>query len=156
MIKKAFYIDTTITSEDIENAMRNRSLKRTTSLDMKSSTSYAGTDGKYFLGYEKEKSIDFLRIRSPFEFFLPKILIKFDKENFNKYTLRFDTISTIICMLILLSIVLTLFYSISKNRIESDLDGVLFYVALFVVLTLVEVMINRFYIKKSFTKYRIK
>jgi len=55
MIKKAFYIDIKIKPEDIENAMRSRALKRTRPLDIKSSTSYSSSDGKYFLGYEKEK-----------------------------------------------------------------------------------------------------
>ncbi len=150
MIKKAFYIDIKIKPEDIENAMRSRALKRTRPLDIKSSTSYSSSDGKYFLGYEKEKSLDFLRIRSPFEYFLPKMLINFKKENFNRYTLQFNPVSVIIFFLTVFVLILNLFYSLKE---ESDIYTILLFTGIFVVLTLIEVMINKYYIKKSLTKY---
>ncbi|GAB2682376.1 hypothetical protein GCM10027036_40700 [Flavihumibacter cheonanensis] len=69
----------------VEAAVRKFATKRHTLLDFQSSATYVGTE-KYFLGLEKEKSIELTRIRSPFERLLPKLVINFDKnDGFRRY-----------------------------------------------------------------------
>lgn len=76
---------TELSTEKIEKNVRLLSLKRHTSLDFKSATTYVAEPNKFFLGYENDRKIDLLRIITPFERLLPKIIVTFDKTNFQEY-----------------------------------------------------------------------
>ena len=57
---------------------------------------------------ENEKRIDLLRISSPFEKLLPKIIVTFKKENFKEYKLRLKLISMILFILLTIALILNL------------------------------------------------
>lgn len=137
-----------LNSDKIERNIRSFSLRRHTSLDFKSASTYVSEPKKFFLGYENNNQIDLLRITSPFEKVLPKIIITFKKENFNKYYLRLKSTSMIVFTLLTIALILNLFYSIKAGRIESDFSIVLllnlaFYILAFVEFKLVNRKINK-------------
>ena len=64
----------------VEKAIRSYSLKRNVTFDFISLDDHAGKD-KYFLGLENDKAILITRVRTPFERFMPKLIIRFQKSN---------------------------------------------------------------------------
>jgi len=140
-------------SEIIENALRNSALKRHTSLDFKNSNIGITDDDKYFLGYENDEKIQFLRISSFFDKFLPNIIISFNKENFNEYKIRLKTGSMIVFIILSLVLLFNIIRSILNNRIESDLFSIFQVYALFYLLTFVEYKLTTKLIKKSIMNY---
>ena len=80
----------------VEAAILKFAAKRHASLDLQSSATKIGTE-KLFLGLENEKSIQVTRLRSTFERFLPKLIIRFDKaKGFSEYRIRFSLLSNIV------------------------------------------------------------
>lgn len=71
----------------IETAIRRHSARKHHSLQIISSV-YPNMSEKYFVGYEKAHEIDFCRIRTSYEVFLPKMIIRFNKADFTRYTLH--------------------------------------------------------------------
>ena len=135
---------TELTSDKIERNIRLFSLKRHTSLDLKSASTYVNEPNKFFLGYENNKRIDLLRITSPFEKLLPKIIVTFNKDNFNEYNLRLKLISMILFVLLTIALSLHLFYSIKSGKLESDFFAILFLNLIFHILAFVEFkLVNR-------------
>jgi hypothetical protein len=77
----------------VEKAIRAYSLKRYTSLDLyfNLTTAYQTIDNKYFYARENEKEILLTRIRTPFAFILPKLIVRFKKEDgFTSYQIRYS------------------------------------------------------------------
>ena len=103
---------TALSTEKIENNVRLLSLRRHTHLDFKSASTYIAEPNKFFLGYENDRKIDLLRIITPFERLLPKIIVTFDKTNFQEYKLRLKLISLIILILLTIGLVFNLVFSI--------------------------------------------
>ena len=134
---------TALSTEKIENNVRLLSLRRHTHLDFKSASTYIAEPNKFFLGYENDRKIDLLRIITPFERLLPKIIVTFDKTNFQEYKLRLKLISLIILILLTIGLVFNLVFSIQNGRLESDLRSIvivnlIFYLLLFVEYKLVK------------------
>jgi len=129
---------TKFSAEKIEKNVRLLSLKRHTSLDFKSATTYLAEPNKFFLGYENDRKIDLLRIITPFERLLPKIIVTFDKTNFQEYKLRLKLISMVILILLTIGLILNLVYSIQNRRLESDLGSILIVNIIFYSLLFIE------------------
>jgi len=103
--------------ELIEKGIRRHSIEKFYNLDIIKSTVLIESDERFFLGLENANSLKLLRIRSVLEFFLPKLIIKFDKNNFSKYSLRFSIMSFIIAILIIIGLlkgILGMFKDISN------------------------------------------
>lgn len=130
-------------AEKIEKNVRLLSLKRHTSLDFKSATTYVAEPNKFFLGYENDRKIDLLRIITPFERLLPKIIVTFDKTNFQEYKLRLKLISMVILILLTIGLILNLVYSIQNGRLESDLGSILIVNLIFYSLLFIEYKIMK-------------
>jgi hypothetical protein len=127
-----------LSSEKIERNIRLLSLKRHTSLDFKYVSTYINEPNKFFLGYENKNRIDLLRISSPFEKLLPKMIVTFEKNNFKSYKLRFKLISMILIILLTTVMILNIFYSIKSGKLESDFILILFLNLTFYLLAFVE------------------
>ena len=136
MYFKSEYISN-ISSENIEKAIRNHSLKRYTSLDFKFTSTFIEEDEKYFFGVEKPKTIKITRIRSPFSKYVPKIILKFEKSNFKEYKIRFSAFTLIVFIYSFIALILNLISSIISNNISENLlvvliGNVIFYSFVFV------------------------
>ena len=136
----------------VETAVRQCAAKRHLPLDIHSSIADWGSD-KLFLGVETETSIKITRTRSSFERFLPKLIIRFDKENtFLQYKIRYSLRSTIVFVLILL---LAGSNIIDMLRSDLFLPGVLFDVLLlgiFLLFTWLEFRITKSKLNKAITR----
>ena len=85
--------------EIVEKAIRAYSLKRHASLDLQFNltTAYQGNNEKHFLAQENDKEICLTRIRTPFAFILPKLIVRFKKEdNFTSYQIRYSLPSLLV------------------------------------------------------------
>ena len=135
---------TELNSDKIERNIRLFSLKRHTSLDFKSASIYVSEPNKFFLGYDNNNRIDLLRITTPFEKLLPKIIVTFKKDNFNEYNLRLKSISMILFILLTIALILNLFYTIKSGKLESDFLMILLLNLTFYILAFVEFkLVNR-------------
>ena len=99
----------------IEKGIRSHSIEKYYNLDILKSTVLVESKDRFFWGLEKKKSMKLLRIRSVIEFFLPKLIIKFDKNDFTKYSLRFSTLSLIIVIAMLIGFITAIFDTISNT-----------------------------------------
>lgn len=136
----------------VEAAIRKFAARRHASLDLQSSATEIGTE-KLFLGLENEKSIQVTRLRSTFERFLPKLIIRFDKaKGFSEYRIRFSLLSNIVIAFIVIAVVLNVIYSFNNRQIDSDLASVVVYFFLFLLLTLVELRFTKAKLKSAIIK----
>ncbi|MEJ7559535.1 MAG: hypothetical protein WKF66_14600 [Pedobacter sp.] len=118
---------------DVEKALRRYSLKRTSSLDFKSSATNVGTD-KLFLGLEGKNSLKFTRLKTSFEVLLPKLIISLSKDQTTAaYRIRLSAIPSALCILLLFGVVSIIIGLITGN---AKLEGVIFVVAMIIVFTL--------------------
>jgi len=79
----------------LEKAMRKYASKRSSPLDFLSAQTDFKTEKK-FLGYEGKGTLQFTRLRSSFEKFLPKLIVQIPKTNEkNYYQIRLSWSSTI-------------------------------------------------------------
>jgi hypothetical protein len=137
-----------LNAEKIERNIRLFTLKRHTSLDLKSGSTYIPEPNKFFLGRENNTRIDLLRITTPFERLLPKLIVSFNKNNFNEYRLRFKLLSMILAIILLVGLLMTIYHSIKSKNLESDFLFILslnltFYLLAFVEYKLVTKKIDR-------------
>ena len=99
---------------------------------------------KFFLGYENNKRIDLLRITTPFEKLLPKIIV-----TFNQYNLRLKVISLILFALLTIALIFNFYYSIKSGKLESDFSLIIFLNVIFYILAYVEFKLVNRKIKKA-------
>lgn len=137
-----------LNAEKIERNIRLFTLKRHTSLDLKSGSTYIPEPNKYFLGYENNTRIDLLRISSPFERVLPKIIVTFNNSNFKVYKLRLQLLSMILIVVLSAGLIMTIYHSIKSKNLESDFLfiislNLIFYLLAFVEYKLVTKKIER-------------
>lgn len=136
----------------VEAAIRKFAARRHASLDLQSSSTEIGTE-KLFLGLENEKSIQVTRLRTTFERFLPKLIIRFDKaKGFSEYRIRFSLLSNLVIAIILIAIVLNIIYSLINRQVDSDIASVFVYFFLFLFLTLVELRLTKAKLKSAISK----
>ena len=136
----------------VEAAIRKFAAKRHASLDLQSSATKIGTE-KLFLGLENEKSIQVTRLRSTFERFLPKLIIKFDKaKGFSEYRIRFSLLSNIVIAFMLIAVLFNVIYLINNQEVDSEMASVFVYFFLFLLLTLVELRLTKAKLKSAIIK----
>lgn len=133
----------------IEKAVRSFSLKRHGSLDLKQSSSYITEDNKYFLGSETDSFIKITRLRTPFENFLPKLILRFDKKDFNVYQIRFSFPSNLIYVILIIAIVLNISKMIISGLFGSNIGVIIIISTIFTLLTLIEIKITTQKVKKA-------
>ena len=132
----------------IENRIRKASIKSVGHLDLTSSTSYIGTEKKFF-GHETEKCLMITRIRGPIEKYLPKLIVKFDKqEGYNKYKIRFSLIATILITLLTLLAISLFIESIKSQQFESQLIMALVIIVTLILMTIIEMKVTQKIITK--------
>ena len=118
---------------DVEKALRRYALKRTSSLDFKSSTINIGID-KLFLGLERKSSFNFTRLRTSFEILLPKLIVNLPKDpEAIAYKIRLSAIPSALCILLSLGVVLLIIGLITGN---AKLEGIVFIIVAVIVFTL--------------------
>lgn len=141
-----------IDNQLIEKAIRNFSLKRHGSLDLKQSSSYITEENKYFLGSETEHFIKITRLRTPFENLLPKLILRFDKNNFNQYQIRFSFPSNLLFATLIIAIVLNLVKLIVSRQFGSNIGFIVVISIIFSLLALIEIKITTQKVKKAIEK----
>ena len=137
----------------LEKAMRRVSLKRARSLDFTSAVTDIGSD-RLFLGFEGTESVQFLRLRTSLEKFLPEIIISIPcKEIEGEYKFRYSLLSTVIFILLGLYLLLCLSKILLSNSLH---DFLLIPLALFggyFLLMLLELKIVTSRINKAVNLY---
>ena len=152
--KKIYLLDN-VAKQNLEQGLRSRSLKRTQHLDFVFETSNTGTD-KYFLGNEGKKNLKFTRIKTSFESFLPKIIVKLPKQaDLHFYKLRLSFLSTaILSVLAFLLLVSFLDVVINQQNTETFLITLVLLIV-YALLILLELKITKNKILKSTTQVQI-
>lgn len=116
--KKVYILDD-LEKQNLEKGLRSRSLKRTQYLDFVFETSNTGTE-KYFLGNDGNKDLKLTRIKTSFESFLPKIIVKFPKQmDMQFYKFRLSLLSTAI-FLLLTFLLLVSFLDVVLNQHNTE------------------------------------
>jgi hypothetical protein len=132
-----------------ERAMRKSSLKRTWALDFISTMSDMGSN-KLFLGYDGKKEVQFSRLRTSFEKFMPRIIIILPKDGTEfEYRLRYSLISTIVVGFFAFAFIFTAAISLVNKYNYDGIIFPLFFMGCFVLLTLMELKIVDKRIKKA-------
>jgi len=139
---KTYRIDNRISSQ-IERNIRYTSINRFNDLDFKLSSFYTGEKGKCFLGLEDKESIKIVRIRTPLEMILPKIIVRFEKKDCTVYKIRYSVFAFLFFWFFMIAITLNLFYSIMNGHFEMDLVEVIIVFIGFCVLSLLEIKLTR-------------
>lgn len=132
-----------------ENAIRSFSVKRHTSLDLKSSSSYINVD-KYFLGLEGDDDLKITRIRTPFERFLPKVIVSFPKDRkFKIFKIRYSILSTFIFIILLIAVLQSVFSIIVDKEFKNEVLLLTIFFMIFIGLTVAEIKLTKLKIKKA-------
>lgn len=141
-----------IKQPEIETALRKYALKKTSSLDFKSSTMNIGTD-KIFFGLESKNSLKFTRIKTSFEFMLPKLIISLPKDQMaTAYKVRLSAIPFAVCIFISFGI-FTIILSLIKGKPNAEATIFILVLAiLFYLLLLLELKLSKSGILKSIKK----
>ena len=105
---------------------------------------------KYFLANENKDYLKVTRLRTPFERFLPDIIIRFEKnKGFSSFQIRFTFISTIVLCALVAGLISNLWADYFAVENVLVLCLLLF---LFTVFTLMEIAITRTRINKAIQK----
>ena len=146
-----YFLTKTLTEDSkiIEKSIRSYSLERFYGLDIINATVYTESDETFFIGLEKPKTIMFIRIRNILEFALPKLILKFDKDNFSSYKVRFGILPFIIGILLCVRILLGIFLVFMRAEDLEALVPPLITASLFVLFTKIELNWVDKKIKKS-------
>lgn len=139
-------------SQQTETAIRAGSLKRHTSLDFNSGSSWIRED-QYFLGQESDTALRLTRLRTSFERLLPKIIIRFNKDSsFSTYQVRYGLFSTLALCILVLNLMQSLVEAVSRQD-YLDITTAFGWLLMFLILTLVEITLTQRQIKKALKKY---
>jgi hypothetical protein len=133
----------------IEAAFRKCAIKRDRLFSLETSTSNVGTDKRFF-GYENEKALYFMRIKSSVEFLLPNIIFSVPKDETSfYYAFRLSRIGTVVffmfCM-ILIADLIQVFRGIAPS---DDVIEILLLFLLFLGLVWLEFKLTLFKIRKT-------
>jgi hypothetical protein len=139
--------------ETSEEAIRNYSSKRHTSLDLTPSSSYIKED-KFFLGLEGENDLKITRIRTAFEKYFPKVIISFPKDrHFETYKIRYSLLSSIVFFILLFAALQTVFYVIFGEEDAYELLALVIVFLSFIVLTFLEINVTKRKINQAIMKF---
>lgn len=131
-----------ISPEWIEKIIRESSSKRHSSLDLLSSSTCIKEE-KHFFGTEKDKFIKIIRMRTPFERILPRIIARFDKSDFGSYKIRLSLLSFLISIFLSIAIVLNIAYSIINKHWESNVVSVFAVSSIYFLLIMIEIKLTK-------------
>jgi hypothetical protein len=138
----------------IEAALRKLSIKRTTMLDLKSSTYDIGTD-KYFFGYDGKNAVYFTRVKSSVERFLPKIIFSIPKNETDFfYQFRLSIVPLILFVLFVFGLLLNLIFVITGITSFDNFIGPSLFFLIFMALSWLELRITSSKIRKAIKKYQ--
>lgn len=142
-------------SDHTEDAIRNQSSKRHTSLDLKQSSTYIN-QGKSFLGLENKHELKITRFRTPFEYLFPKLIVSFSKqEHFNNYRIRFSLSTFLIFVFLVFSFLNSVYSSFKTNEIENDFWTIFIVLIVLIVLTIIEIRITKMKIIKALEDFNL-
>ncbi|MBD1366004.1 hypothetical protein IDJ77_19480 [Mucilaginibacter sp. ZT4R22] len=148
--KKVYIND--LSKTEVERLLRKASLKRVDSLDLISASTDVGTD-KLFLGFIGKSALLFTRLHTSLERFLPKLIIKLPLDTDEcYYQLRLKSLSAIVCFVLALLLMLSLFQTVTG---EINVDGfftVLLICIVYFGLILLEVKITSSRINKALSQ----
>lgn len=93
MYFKTIPLPSDLNQPQVEASLRKAAIKETMSLDFKFKAVDIGTE-KIFYGLEGKKDLKFTRLKTSFEFFLPKLIVSLSKDPLaNSYRIRPGAIS---------------------------------------------------------------
>lgn len=84
MYFKTIPLPLNLNQPQVEATLRKASIKESMSLDFKFKAVDIGTD-KIFYGLEGKKDLKFTRLKTSFEFFLPKLIVSLSKDSSADY-----------------------------------------------------------------------
>jgi hypothetical protein len=136
----------------VEKAIRAYSKKRHTSLDFIANVE-ATSDDKYFLGLENNNDIILTRLRTRFEWYFPKIIIRFQKnKGFSSFQIRYSILSSIVFCAFVVGLVSNLLYLSTDYFAFENVLLMVMVLSLFTGLTFLEIAIARKRISKAIQK----
>jgi hypothetical protein len=134
---------------DIETAFRKSAIKRTRLSSLEVSNSNAGTDKRFF-GYENEKALYFMRVKSSVEFLLPNIIFSLPKDETSfYYAFRLSRIGTVVFFMfcgVLIAELIQVFRGVAP---ADDFITILILFLLFLGLVWLEFRLTLFKIRKT-------
>ena len=135
-----------------ELSLRKASIKESMSLDFKFKAVDVGTD-KIFYGLEGKKDLKFTRLKTSFEFFMPKLIISLSKDpSANYYRIRPGAISVAVIGLLGFAVFMGLIGMIRGTTDFDTFSPFLIIIVIYVLLFLFEVNITLRKMNKAFIK----
>ena len=142
MYFKTFHFPSNLNHAQVETALRKASMKETISLDFTSKSINIGTD-KIFWGLERKRNLKFTRIRTSFEFFLPKLIINLSKNpSVNFYKIRPGALSIVVAGLLFFGL-FTGILGVIKGR--PNIESLILFpvlIVIYIALTLFELRLT--------------
>jgi len=130
MYFKTVHFPSNLNHAQVETALRKASMKETISLDFTSKSINIGID-KIFWGLERKRNLKFTRIRTSFEFFLPKLIINLSKNpSVNFYKIRPGALSIVVAGLLFFGL-FTGILSVIKGR--PNIESLILFPVLIVI-----------------------
>jgi uncharacterized membrane protein len=134
----------------IETTFRKSAIKRNRLIELETSKSDIGTD-KIFFGYENNKALYFIRIKSTVEFFLPNIILVVTKdETIFCYKFRLSILASLAFLVLCIILISSLLGAISDETNFWDFATIFSFFLAFLVLCWIELRITMSRIKKAF------
>lgn len=144
-----------IDQRQLEQALRKLSINNKQSLDFPTELN-VGTD-KYFFGFEGKRGLQVTRVRTLFERFIPKLIIRVPLANDAAYyEMRLAMLPFILLTLISFSILLVAFKMIFYPDDIGDPGSFLVLAAIYAGLLLLEYKLITARVRKAITKYQEK
>ena len=108
-------------NKNIEKGIRQFTKKRRFALDTLPVASYGFIgDKEYFIGVENDTAVEITRIKTPFEFFFPKVIAQFSKKDFSVYRLRLGFLHLAILLFLFIFLVLPTTLSFLNNPVFTE------------------------------------
>ena len=136
----------------IEKSVRRFSSKRNLNLDLKSTSQMVEEDSRYFLGIENTKHLKITRLRTPFEKYFPKLIIRFSKSDYKTYSVRFSLFTFILSILIIGGLINDFIKLISTQLLSARFLMNIFFLLILVILTKIELKFTKKKIMKAIYK----
>jgi len=138
--------------EDVLHAIRQHSRKQRTSLDFQFIRSTLVGDDALFLGRETTNKLTVTRVRVAAEQLFPKLIVRFDKREPNRVTIRFSLLSSLVAIWLVVVGIVNLVYSIRSSRMESDTASILVFAGLFIAATFAEYKLTQRKLKEALSQ----
>lgn len=137
-----------------EACLRKASLKESMSLDFRFKAVDIGTD-KIFYGLEGKKDLKFTRLKTSFEFFMPKLIISLSKDSSaNYYRIRPGAITIMVIGLLGFSIITCIAGLLMDTTDISNSSPLLFITSFYALLFFFEFKLTTSKVQKAFVKFR--